>query len=136
MYVIINWNFIWNIDLNNSVYCDLRNKCACLNTVLQSHNTTHTHNWPLQHFSQDYGLVSHTTHIVGVNFIYEWLQLQFNVDFEWLNEIFGKAFHGYFIFSFAEFLPEISWKEFAEGIYFFFIFCFSAGSAIQTRSLR
>ena len=25
---IINWNFIWNIDLNNWIYCDLRNKSA------------------------------------------------------------------------------------------------------------
>ena len=31
---IINWNFIWNIDLNNGVYSDLCNKSACLNTVL------------------------------------------------------------------------------------------------------
>ena len=31
---IINWNFIWNIDLNNGVYCDLRNKSACLNMIL------------------------------------------------------------------------------------------------------
>ena len=30
---IFNWNFIWNIDLNNGVYCDLRNKSACLTTV-------------------------------------------------------------------------------------------------------
>ena len=30
---INNWNFIWNIDLNNGVYCDLRHRSACLNTV-------------------------------------------------------------------------------------------------------
>ena len=32
---------------------------------------TYIHNWPLQPFSQDYGLVSHTTHVVCVNFIHE-----------------------------------------------------------------
>ena len=32
---IIIWNFIWNIVLNNGVYYDLRNICACLNTILQ-----------------------------------------------------------------------------------------------------
>ena len=32
-WAIINWNFIWNIDLNNGVYWDLRNKSACLNTI-------------------------------------------------------------------------------------------------------
>ena len=30
---IINWNYIWNIDFNNGVYCDLHNKSSCLNTV-------------------------------------------------------------------------------------------------------
>ena len=29
-----NWNFIWNIILNNGIYWDLRNKSICLNTVL------------------------------------------------------------------------------------------------------
>ena len=29
-------------------------------------------NWPLQSFSQDCGLVSHTTHIVCINFIRKW----------------------------------------------------------------
>ena len=33
-WAIINWNFIWNIDLNNGVYCDLRNKGVFLNRVL------------------------------------------------------------------------------------------------------
>ena len=32
-WAIINGNFIWNIDLNNGVSCDLRNKSACLNMV-------------------------------------------------------------------------------------------------------
>ena len=40
------------------------------------------HNWPLQSFSQDYGLAFHTTHVVFVNFIREWQDLQFNVDSE------------------------------------------------------
>ena len=30
---------------------------------------TYIHNWPLQPFSQNYGLASHTTHVVWVNFI-------------------------------------------------------------------
>ena len=45
-WAIINWNFIWNIDFNNGIYCDLRNKSACRNTVLGStpkyiHNSTY-----------------------------------------------------------------------------------------------
>ena len=35
-WAIINLNFIWNIDLNNGVYCDLRNKSAYVNTVLRT----------------------------------------------------------------------------------------------------
>ena len=38
---------------------------------------------PLQIFSQDYGLVSHTTHVVCFYFICEWLNQQFNVESEW-----------------------------------------------------
>ena len=33
-WAIINWNCIWGIDLNSGVNCDLRNKIACLNTLL------------------------------------------------------------------------------------------------------
>ena len=43
---------------------------------------TYIHNWPLQSFSQDYGLVSHTAHVVCVNFMHEWRDIQFNVDSE------------------------------------------------------
>ena len=36
---------------------------------------TYIHNWPLQPFSQDYGLASETTHVVCVNFIRVWRDL-------------------------------------------------------------
>ena len=38
------------------------------------------HNRSLQSFSQDYNLVAHNGHIVCVNFIREWWDLQFKVD--------------------------------------------------------
>ena len=31
---LLSNNFIWNIDFNNGVYCNLRNKSVCLNTIL------------------------------------------------------------------------------------------------------
>ena len=43
---------------------------------------TNIHSWPLQLFSQDYGIASHIIHVVCVNFIREWWDLQFNVDSE------------------------------------------------------
>ena len=43
---------------------------------------TYIHNWPLQPFNQDYGLASHTTHVVCINFIRDLRDLQFNVDSE------------------------------------------------------
>ena len=43
---------------------------------------TYINNWPLQLVSQDYGLASHATHVVCVNFIFEWRDLQFKVDSE------------------------------------------------------
>ena len=36
---------------------------------------TYIHNWPLQAFSQDYGLACHTTYVVCVNFIRKWRDL-------------------------------------------------------------
>ena len=62
-----------------------------------AHIHTYIHNWALQPFSQDYGLASNTTHIVCVNFMREWRDLQFNVDSE--LQIFEKLFHGNFIYS-------------------------------------
>ena len=58
---------------------------------------TYIHNWSLQPFSQDYGLASHTTHVVWVNFILEWRGLQFDVDSEWqiLWENFSSQFMSY-----------------------------------------
>ena len=58
---------------------------------------TYIHNWPLQPFSQGYGLAFHTTHVVCFNFICEWWDLQFKVDFE--GQIFEKLFRGRFIYS-------------------------------------
>ena len=40
------------------------------------------HTLPLQSFSQDYDLASHTTYVVRVIFIHEWRILQFKVDSE------------------------------------------------------
>ena len=42
-------------------------------------------------------LVSHTTYVVCVNFIYKWRDLQFKVDSE--RHIFWETFHGNFIYS-------------------------------------
>ena len=68
---------------------------------------TYIHNWPLQPFSQDYGLASHTTYIVCV-FIRAWWDLQSNVDSE--RQIFWETF-SFQVYLLSEFLPEICWKE-------------------------
>ena len=65
---------------------------------------TYIHNWPLQQLSQDYGLASHITLVMCVNFIRERWDIQFNVDSE--RQIFEKLFHGSFILL-SEILPEI-----------------------------
>ena len=64
---------------------------------------TYIHNWPLQAFSQDCSLAFHATHVVCVNFIREWRDLQFNVDSE--RQIFEKLFMEN-LFP-LRFLPEI-----------------------------
>ena len=55
------------------------------------------HNWPLQHFIQDYGLVSHTTYVVCSNFIHECHDLKFKVDSQ--GQIFEKIFWDVYLFS-------------------------------------
>ena len=50
---------------------------------------TYIHNWSLQPFSQDYDLYS-ITHLVCVNFIHVWWDLQFKVKTE--HQIFEKLF--------------------------------------------
>ena len=66
---------------------------------------TYIHNWPLQAFSQDYGLASHTTHVVCVNFIGEWWYLQFNVDTE--QHICEKLFSWHFYFTLRVFARNL-----------------------------
>ena len=73
------------------------------------------HNWPLQHFRQNYGLASDTTQVVCVNFIREWRDLEFNVASE--RQVPKTLFDVRFILL-SEFLPEIYWKEIVEGIFF------------------
>ena len=49
------------------------------------------YNWSLQHFTQDYDLVSYVTYIVCVNFIHKWQDSQFkrttNFFFKFFNAI-------------------------------------------------
>ena len=74
------------------------------------------HNWPLQTFIQDYGLASHSTYVVCVNFIHEQRVLQLNVDSE--RKIIEKLFHGRFIT--LKCLPEICLDKIAEEIFFLY----------------
>ena len=77
---------------------------------------TYIHNWVLQPFSQDYDLASYITHVVRINFIREWLDVQFNVDSE--RQIFFKKICHFRFPLVSEFLPEICWEEIA---YFFHV---------------
>ena len=82
--------------MNNSPASDLQV------ISLISNLFTYIHNWPLQPFSQDFGLASHTTHVVCVirytlYVIRKWRDLQFNVHSQ--LQIFEKRFHGRFIYS-------------------------------------
>ena len=51
----------------------------------------------LQLFSQDYNLAFHSTYVVCVNFIHEYRDLQFKVDYD--RQFFEKNFSGNFIYS-------------------------------------
>ena len=63
---------------------------------------TYIHNWPLQPFSQDYGLGSHIAYGVCVNFMREWRDLQFNVVYSqsfWEKSAEKKSPKKYFFFQ-------------------------------------
>ena len=57
----------------------------------------HIHNLPLQLFSQDYELASHTARVMCINFMREWRYLQLNVNSE--QQIYGKLFQGRVIYA-------------------------------------
>ena len=88
----------------------------------QTYNSTYIHNWPLQPFSCDYGLASHSNHVVCVNFIREWQDLQFNVDPE--RQIFVKLFHGRFIYSHS-FCQISAERKVAEDFFHISFWCLS-----------
>ena len=92
---------------------------------------TYIHNWPLQAFSQYYGLASHTIHVVCANFIHEWRDLQFKVDSE--RQIFEKLFHGRFI-TLRVFATNLLRGNRRRNI-FFFIFRFDIWPWIRIRAL-
>ena len=64
---------------------------SCLNAAIQASNP-YIHNWPLQPLSYNYDLASHTVHVVCVNFIYVWRDLQHNEQ-----QTFEKLCHDMFI---------------------------------------
>ena len=76
------------------------------------------HNWSLQPFSQDYDLAFCVTYVECVNFIPEWQDQQFKVDFE--RQIFEKLIHDNFIFTVRALLED--YLE-SQEIYFYISFC-------------
>ena len=83
-------NFIqFTTSLKSLITCSV----AC--SIQKMH--TYIYNWSLQPFSQDYVLASHTTHVVCVNYIREWRDLQFYASPN--GRFFEKLFHGKFIYA-------------------------------------
>ena len=70
---------------------------------------TYIHNWPLQPFSQNYGLASLITYVVCIDFIRELWDLQFNVDPE--RQIFWETF-SWQVYLLSEFLQKPPKKYF------------------------
>ena len=83
--------------------------------IFYAFRDTYIHNWPLQPFSQYYGLASHTTHIVCVLILY------MNGGTYSLKSIRNYRFLRNFSWQFnllSAFLPEICWELVAEEIFF------------------
>ena len=80
------------------------------------------HNWPLQPFSQDYGLAFKTTYVVCVNFIHEWwgpysLTSTPNDRFLWNFFMAG-------LFNFESFCQKSAERKSPKKYFFSFIFSF------------
>ena len=93
---------------------------------------TYIHNWPLQSFSQDNGLASHTTPVVYVNFIREWRNLQFKVDSPY-NRLLRNFFTAG-LFTLRVFARNLLREHRRRDIYFF-RFHFDVQPGIRTRAL-
>ena len=70
----------------------------------KSNIRTYIHNWPLQPFSQDYGLASYTAHVVCSE-----------------RQIFEELFHGRFIYS-QSFCQKSAEKKSPKKYFSYFIF--------------
>ena len=68
-----------------------------IHTYVHTYICTYMHNWSLQRFSQDYDLASGTTYVVCVNFVYEWWDLKFKINYE--RQIFENSTWEFFFYS-------------------------------------
>ena len=110
-------NLLFHVCLVSSIYLLLTQADVCWRILTHMYIHINKYNWPLQPFSQEYGLVLRTTHSVWVNYIRGWRDLQFNVDS--IRQIFWETFW-WQIYLLLEFLPEI-WEQVAEEIFFHFV---------------
>ena len=100
----------------------LRNKEG---DVAQRKGCTHTYlhyNWPLQPFCQDYGLASHNTYAVCVNFTRKWRYQKFNVDSE--RQIFLRNFFMADLFTFRVFCQKSAGRSRQRTMFSYFRFDF------------
>ena len=113
---IQNWlTGLWSKDQKCIVFALLTSTHEILNTYI------HIHNGPLQFFSQDYGLGSHTTHVVCVNWSLKSILNDRYFDKLSMANIFASK-------VFARNFPRRSRRR--------NIFMFSCLPGIWTRSLR
>ena len=74
---------------------------AAIFRKLASERHTDIHNWPLQSFSQDYGLASHSTHVVYVNFFYTFVlgRLTSTPNYRFLRNFFMAGLFALRVFA-------------------------------------
>ena len=103
--------------------------------LVQSGNTrlhTYIHNWPLQPFSQDYGLASHRS--CCVRSFYTWVEGP-TVYYRLRTTDFLRNFLMVGLFTFRTFCQKSAERK-SPKKYIFFIFRFDAWLGIRTRALR
>ena len=113
------YSSVYTLYINNYNYQRIIRQIFVTAVKQCTHIHTYIHNWPLQPFSQDYGIVSHITHVVCGNFICEWRDLQFNVDSE--RQIYEKFLHGRLIYS-QSFCQKSAQRKLPKKYFSYFIF--------------
>ena len=114
--ISINTEILWQICIfcNKLGFCMLQKSAQ---TILQK---MPIHSWSYGPRSEDYDLISQTTYVVRVLFLYVIWEIYSLTSTPMTN--FCKTYHDNFFYLFLQFLLQLCWKQVTSEIFFLFSF--------------